>query len=184
MQELAKDVYLVKPGEIERDGDLIKFASSAVVLYDGDPPVVIDTGLREEWEKIRSGIEEVMPIEGVGAVINTHLHIDHIGCNPFFNAQVYGPEEDRFRKDARELDIGGLSIMDTPGHMWAHIAVVLETSETVVVAGDALPTRGNYEDWVPPNIHVDREKAMDSMQRIVDAADIIVPGHESPFRPK
>lgn len=181
--KLAKDVYLVKPGSIVRKGDIILFASSAVVLYGGDPPVVIDTALRQEWGEIKKGIEEICPVEKVGAVVNTHLHLDHTGCNPYFDAPVYGPRREQIWLDAHDLSIRGLSILDTPGHMWEHISVLLETDKRVVVAGDAIPIKGNYEKWVPPNIHVDREVALQSMKKIADVADIIVPGHEDPFYP-
>ena len=74
--------------------------------------------------------------------------------------------------------------METPGHTHGSITVVADTNEgRVAAAGDALPTLGNYQKWVPPGINFDRRTALISMEKIVDAADIIVPGHDDKFRP-
>jgi glyoxylase-like metal-dependent hydrolase (beta-lactamase superfamily II) len=73
-------------------------------------------------------------------------------------------------------------IMDTPGHCLGHIAVVYEGDETVVIAGDAIPTRDNYIKRLPPRIHIDREAAMRSFAEIEKIADIIVPGHDEVIR--
>ena len=53
--------------------------------------------------------------------------------------------------------------------------------QTVVLAGDALPTMGNYLKKVPPALHTDRNLALASMVRIMGIADIVVPGHDLPF---
>jgi glyoxylase-like metal-dependent hydrolase (beta-lactamase superfamily II) len=51
----------------------------------------------------------------------------------------------------------------------------------IVIAGDALPTFGNFQKKVPPALHVDRDQAVASMQRIVALADFVIPGHDFPF---
>jgi glyoxylase-like metal-dependent hydrolase (beta-lactamase superfamily II) len=71
--------------------------------------------------------------------------------------------------------------METPGHTLESISVVCDSSKRIVMAGDALPLMGNYLKWVPPRLHVDRGLAMKSMARIVEVADLVVPGHDSPF---
>jgi glyoxylase-like metal-dependent hydrolase (beta-lactamase superfamily II) len=40
----------------------------------------------------------------------------------------------------------------------------------------------NYLKWVPPGINIDPELALNSMRKIVDWADVVVPGHDKPFR--
>jgi len=75
----------------------------------------------------------------------------------------------------------GVWIMETPGHTLDSISVVCESSRRMVMAGDALPLMGNFLKWVPPRLHADRELALKSMARIVEVADLVVPGHDSPF---
>jgi hypothetical protein len=51
----------------------------------------------------------------------------------------------------------------------------------IVIAGDALPTLGNFLKTVPPALHVDRDLAIASMQRIMALAEFVVPGHDFAF---
>ncbi len=57
-----------------------------------------------------------------------------------------------------------------------------EKPETVIIAGDALPTRANYVKWVPPAIHFNRAVSLQSMSKIVEIADWVIPGHDEPFK--
>jgi glyoxylase-like metal-dependent hydrolase (beta-lactamase superfamily II) len=93
--------------------------------------------------------------------------------------------------------------MATPGHSLDSISIVVEgmpndtimanvanmanmvdkarTPPMIVIAGDALPTFGNFQKNVPPAIHVDRNLAVSSMEKLIQLADIVVPGHDYPF---
>jgi glyoxylase-like metal-dependent hydrolase (beta-lactamase superfamily II) len=51
----------------------------------------------------------------------------------------------------------------------------------IVIAGDALPTFGNFQKDVPPALHVDRNLAISSMNKIIALANTVVPGHDYPF---
>jgi glyoxylase-like metal-dependent hydrolase (beta-lactamase superfamily II) len=75
------------------------------------------------------------------------------------------------------------------GELGAELETEIETetemksndSGVIVIAGDALPTFGNFQKIVPPALHVDRDLAMASMQRIMALAEYVVPGHDFPF---
>jgi glyoxylase-like metal-dependent hydrolase (beta-lactamase superfamily II) len=54
-------------------------------------------------------------------------------------------------------------------------------SGVVVIAGDALPTLGNFLKTVPPALHVNRGLAIASLQRIIALADVVIPGHDFAF---
>jgi glyoxylase-like metal-dependent hydrolase (beta-lactamase superfamily II) len=78
--------------------------------------------------------------------------------------------------------------MATPGHTLDSISIVVEATKSsnvmasvLVIAGDALPTLNNLLKDVPPALHVDRNLAVSSMSRIIEIADIVVPGHDKPF---
>jgi glyoxylase-like metal-dependent hydrolase (beta-lactamase superfamily II) len=62
----------------------------------------------------------------------------------------------------------------------AHTAASAKAS-VIVIAGDALPTLNNLLKDVPPALHVDRKLALSSMSRVIEIADIVVPGHDKPF---
>ena len=72
--------------------------------------------------------------------------------------------------------------MHTPGHTPGSMSVLVQAEEIYGLVGDAIPTEDNARKWVPPGHHYDRDKAMESMARLIAAADIIVPGHGPSFR--
>lgn len=180
-EKVIEDVYVLKPGKLIRDDQgYIRYASSSVVLMIDEFPVIVDTGLREDRECINTSLEELdLTTDSIKAVINTHLHHDHMGCNNMFPAaEKYGPSS------CPERISGRIEVIETPGHSHSHIAVIFRGDETVVAAGDAIPTVNNYLERVPPRIHVDRELAMESFRKIESVADIIIPGHDRPLRIK
>ena len=108
-------------------------------------------------------------------MINTHTHQDHTGNNFLFSrAELLSPKEG-------DLIAPGVKIIATPGHTMDSISVVVESQNVVVLAGDALPTFSNYIKGVPPAHHVDRGMACRSMSKILQIADVVVPGHDRPF---
>jgi N-acyl homoserine lactone hydrolase len=176
--------FLLKAGLLERDeeGNILDARSSVTLILAASKMIVVDTGLAGEAEEILGRLAKLeLSPEEVDLVINTHNHPDHCGNNDlFWRAQVLsGKGAERIKEG--DIVAPGVWIMETPGHTLDCISVVCESSRRIVVAGDALPLMGNYLKWVPPRLHVDRDLAMKSMARIVEAADLVVPGHDLPF---
>lgn len=75
-------------------------------------------------------------------------------------------------------------IMETSGHTPDSSSIFMEWDNGLVyvAAGDAIPMKDNFDKWAPPAINYDEEEALTSMVRIVARADIIVPGHDKPFK--
>lgn len=79
----------------------------------------------------------------------------------------------------------GVRVLDTPGHT-AHHASLVVTSRVAgrtARAGDALLSYAYFlpgSTWTGNADFHDRALALESMQRIAHAADIIVPGHGAP----
>jgi glyoxylase-like metal-dependent hydrolase (beta-lactamase superfamily II) len=179
---------LLKPGHLERDvgGGILDARSSVTLILTPSKRIVVDTGLEDEAEQILGRLKELcLSPEEVDLVINTHDHPDHCGNNRLFSrAQILsgkvGGKGGGGLKEG-EIVASGVWIMETPGHTLDSISVVCESSRRIVVAGDALPLMGNYLKWVPPRLNVDRDQAMKSMARIIEVADLVVPGHDLPF---
>lgn len=175
---------MLKPGHLERDedGNILDARSSVTLILAPSKKIIVDTGLEDEAEEILGRLAELgLSPEEVDLVINTHDHLDHCGNNGLFRrARVFSGKGTGRLKEG-DVVAPGVWIMETPGHTLDSISVVCESSRTIVVAGDALPLMGNYLKWVPPRLHVDRDQAMKSMERIVEAADLVVPGHDLPF---
>ncbi len=158
------------------NGKAVELPMWIVAATDGEHKVVIDTGI-DELEPIVNGPEPFAhqkPEEktlvalkramgwdaaDVDAVINTHLHFDHCGCNQYFkNATLYVQRtewiaahnpvrgtahlyyEPYFSKkvisyfqwkflDGETEIYPGLIVIPTPGHTYGHQSVLLNTEQ-------------------------------------------------------
>jgi len=143
--------------------------------------------------------------EEIDIVIHTHLHNDHcendVLCT---NAEVYvqqaeidffnnpHPIDHRYYPDVLEgvnLKIidgdssitEGIEVLFTPGHTPGGQSVVVETSKgKAIITGlccnaENFPRGGGV---IAPGVHLDVIQAYESMKRIKEAADIIIPIHD------
>ncbi len=186
MEKVFDNIYIVKPGKVIYDEISVLYASSTVVLIDDERLILVDTGLSEDWNKITEGINECgFKVDDIDFIINTHLHIDHAGCNDRFDIPKYAHPREIKRGEFTDGVLpytnpitDKIEIIETPGHTWGHVSVVYHSDKTIVVAGDAIPTRNNYYARVIPRVHVDADLAMASFLKVEEIADIIIPGHE------
>lgn len=73
----------------------------------------------------------------------------------------------------------GIRILATPGHTFGGQSVAVETARgTAVVTGDVCFTYRNLEDDIPPGFNHDLVACYDSLARIREAADVVLPGHD------
>lgn len=182
-------VFLLKPGSILRDdqGGILDARSSVTLIISGLIRIVVDTGLSGEEELIVKALAETgLSVEDIDIIVNTHSHPDHCGANHLFSSARKAEVEDG------ETIAPGISILASPGHSEDSISVIVRgrfdcpdrsgnASSVIVIAGDALPTLNNFLKAVPPALHTDRDLAVASMKKIIEIADIVVPGHDHPF---
>jgi glyoxylase-like metal-dependent hydrolase (beta-lactamase superfamily II) len=182
-------VKVLKEGSIVREGDRIVDASSSVTLIEaGGRLVVVDTGSPRDEKLLAKLLGDVRVAPGdIEYVVNTHMHIDHAGCNEMFkNARLVAheledPPAGTIRiKGAADL-LPGVRIVPTPGHTHGSISVFVSGDKDCAICGDALPTRDNYLKHAPPSINVNPRLALRSMDMIIEWADEVVPGHDKPF---
>ena len=104
-------------------------------LYGADPCFVIDPGPADAGHVeaiVKAGEER----GGIGAVLATHSHEDHVGAGAYLDLKIPGDGE-RF---------GGLTALATPGHAAEH--VVFLTDDGVCFCGDLVLGLGST--IVPP----------------------------------
>ncbi|MFZ3111761.1 MBL fold metallo-hydrolase [Methanothrix sp.] len=182
-------VYLLKPGSILRDqAGIILDARSSVTLIECEKGmIIVDSGQEGDGEVILKALAD-LGLEGsdIDIIVNTHSHPDHCANNRLFSrAKTVYPKDG-------ELIAPGVRALATPGHSPDSISVLVDaaiqqgdgmapTSRRVVIAGDALPTLGNFQKRVPPAVHYDRALAVASMNKIIEMADMVIPGHDRPF---
>jgi N-acyl homoserine lactone hydrolase len=174
---------VIKSGSILRDecGKILDARSSVSLIIAERRKILVDSGLKGEENTIIEGLADYgLEIRDIDTLINTHFHNDHVGNNYLFSgADIIFPREG-------DKIAPGVRIIETPGHSMDSISVVVDSRifdsmQTIVIAGDALPTFGNYIKMVPPALHINRELAILSMLKILRIADIVIPGHDNPF---
>lgn len=182
-------VRLVRRGFIERQGTAIVDASASVTLIEAsDRLTIVDTGSPRECDDLLFALKAIqVEPKDVDIVVNTHLHIDHCGCNELFeNAVVYAhqlesPPIGNLRICGSMILFPGVEVVHTPGHTAGSVTVFVRAEKRYAICGDAIPTKANYDSHVPPFIAIDKNLATKSMDAIIASADTIIPGHDAPF---
>lgn len=87
--------------------------------------------------------------------------------------------------------VKGVSVMLTPGHSPGGQTVLVETSRDVVALTGFCCIKENFEPprgvrgisrrFILPGIHIDIEELYESMERIAEASDIVVPIHDPSY---
>jgi N-acyl homoserine lactone hydrolase len=146
------------------------------------------------WKRPKT-IAEQLAMLGIGAgdirlVAVSHTHPDHVGNVDMFSAATVliqrAEYESAFaqpntpfsaehpaRKLDGDLDIfgdGSVRIISTPGHTRGHQSLLVRLANTgaILLTGDAVHFRDNWEHRRIPSMNVDREQTLASLQRIAD----------------
>lgn len=123
----------------------------------------------------------------------SHTHPDHIGNVEMFpQATLYvqkaeydwpgANNEPRFKPShpvellSGDKDVfgdGSLTILSTPGHTPGHQSLLVKLPQTgaVVLSGDAVHFRSNWENRRVPSMNANKEQSAASMQKIADTLD-------------
>ena len=176
-------------GSLVRGGTILEAHSTSTLIRTDELNVVVDTSSKYLLPSIKTSLKQigVLP-KDVDIIVLTHAHPDHCGNNDLFNkAKIYvraeeGIEGNNVIAVSKDIDIApGLRLVHTPGHTHGSMSVFAEGDRRYAMTGDALPLEDNFRRMVPPGINYDPETAMKSIKSIIGYADVIVPGHGSPF---
>lgn len=132
-------------------------------------------------------------------MINSHLHMDHAGGNPYFpNTPIYIQQKEwdlvnqgnasyappecmlpNLNYKIVEGDVEpfpGIKLLSTPGHSPGHQSVLVTTEKTgsILLTVDMAYTRNNYEDGVP-FFTFDSTQAAQSIERVKQEMEEIQP---------
>jgi glyoxylase-like metal-dependent hydrolase (beta-lactamase superfamily II) len=146
----------------------------------------------------------------IDMVVLTHAHWDHVqNIDVFPHAPVYlHPDERRYcerphpndwatpvwtrdileRTQLHEIADGdelipGVGVLDLAGHSAGSIGLTVQNEQGLsVITGDALHYASVAVTRQPPLVFWNAAEALASIDRVVELADIIYPGHDRPFR--
>jgi glyoxylase-like metal-dependent hydrolase (beta-lactamase superfamily II) len=143
--------------------------------------------------------------EDIDIIIHTHLHNDHCendykctGAEVYVQKREYGfmqdphPVDHRYYPDVLddnkiiEIDgdaniLDGIDVIFSPGHSVGGQSVAVNTGEGQAVITGFCCNDKNFPATGPaiaPGVHIDLTEAYDSIQKIKQMADILIPLHD------
>jgi N-acyl homoserine lactone hydrolase len=189
---------------------VIGFCSA--ILIEGDQRILVDTGHVGRRTTLEAALADrgLRPAD-VDVTVMSHAHWDHAQNFDLFDHApmlIHSAERKYARQPHRndwatpqwtgamietqsnivEVEDGheiepGVRIAHTPGHSPGSISVLVDTDDgTVAVTGDVLHFARVALTKVNPLIFWNEDQARASIERIIDDADLIYPGHDRPFR--
>lgn len=178
--------HLLHAGYIRNEG--VTVGSSVSLVEDDGVVIVVDPGLVAEPDAILRPLADLghAPTD-VTHVVLTHHHPDHtINAALFPNAEVVdawahyrGDQWVDHDGDGHRLSPSVWLIM-TPGHTAEDLTLLAKTDEGVVACTHAW-WRTDRTPEVDPGAD-DQAVLEASRERILELADLVVPGHGEPFR--
>ena len=179
-------VHVLHPGYIREGGSRV--GSSVSLVRDGDALIVVDPGLVADRALILDPLASlgVRP-DDVTHVFLSHHHPDHtVNVALFPNVEVVDFWARYVGDQWLDHDGDGYRLAPrsqlwlTPGHTEEDASLVVEADDGTYVfthawwGGDRTPA---VDPYAPDQTVLDRSRA-----RILEVADIVVPGHGEPFR--
>ena len=179
-------VDLIHPGYIRAEGSRV--GSSISLIRDGDAIVIADPGLVAS----RSLILEPLAAFGIAPEAVTHVFLSHHHPDHTMNAGLFPNAEvidfwARYRDDLW-LDHGGdgwqmtdhSRLWLTPGHTEEDASLIVEADDGVYALThlwwrtDRTP---EIDPYAPDQAVLETQR-----RRVLEVADIVIPGHGEPFR--
>jgi glyoxylase-like metal-dependent hydrolase (beta-lactamase superfamily II) len=95
---------MLVPDHLDADGEMVQVAMQSWILRSDGRTIVVDTGVGndktrpavEAWDHLGTGYLAALTAAGVrpedvDLVVNTHLHVDHVGWNTLLRDGAWGP---------------------------------------------------------------------------------------------
>jgi N-acyl homoserine lactone hydrolase len=176
------------------------------LIRSGPEAILFDTGHAGRRRALvaslaRHGLEP----GDITTVVVSHSHYDHVQnldlfpqaalclhpaelapapddpARPPWTRHLFDGREVRPVAAATEL-APGVRVLPLPGHTAGSVGLVAETARgSAVCTGDALSSAAALRAGVPAVVRGDPEQARASLRRAAGLADLIFPGHDTPF---
>ncbi|CAN9509814.1 unnamed protein product [Ophioblennius macclurei] len=186
-------VSVLKAGYCRPQADGSFRADGTISLLTGPSTVLVDTG--GPWDRdflLACLRDRDLEPEDVGWVVGTHGHSDHVGnLNLFPGARLLVgfdmSDGDAYRPNrlAQGMPVcidSHVTVLPTPGHTGQDVSVQVKGTAvgTVLVAGDLFECCSDENTWRSVSMNPAVQEV--SRQEALRTADLIIPGHGTPFR--
>lgn len=184
------DILCVGSLTRDDDGNVTEAHSTSVLVRTPGHTMVVDPSTRFMRPAVKTSFKQIGVFsKDVDIVVLTHTHSDHIeNLDLYPNATVYVHRGGKTEiPGARVIDgdehvlTTGVRMVHTPGHCTEEVSVFVDADRHYAIAGDTIPLEDNFIKDVPPALNTDRRLALESIKRIRDYADVVIPGHGLPF---
>lgn len=185
--------------------------STVALVQSGSHNLLVDTGSYGDRAQLLIALHEIaLSPDEIDGLFLTHFHYDHIlnfdlfpnamihlsaeeidyvqgggyqsANDPFVPAALYSLLERRIKPFSGDVELlPGMRTVPLPGHTPGMTGLLLDR-EGVLFAGDGIKNGHEFVKGKPPPVFGDSEDALRSYQRGSEVAQIIVPGHDNPFR--
>lgn len=178
------EVKILITGYTSQDSDE-KTCATISLVKDGNIIMVADPGVvGNQQEIIESLAKEKLTADDVNYVFITHSHLDHYrNIGMFKNAKTleyWGIWDKNTVIDWNENFTENISIIRTPGHNYDGLTLLVKTDKGIVaIAGDVFWKENFPEIDEYAN---DMEQLRISRQKVLAAADYIIPGHADIYK--
>ncbi|MHA1269712.1 MAG: MBL fold metallo-hydrolase [Candidatus Helarchaeota archaeon] len=192
---MIKRIKIIRPGYLVRakNGIILDARSSVILIQTQKYNIIVDSSRRRDRDLIIKNLNKhgLNPTD-IDILINTHGHKDHIGNNDLFTtSRIYthhlfnAKTKCTIRIKKFPFNISDdIKIIETPGHSYDSLSILLKKKNIYAITGDSIPLKNNILNWIPPVVNVNPNEAMKSMKKIINLANIIIPGHDFPFKIK
>ncbi len=157
------------------------------LVRSGDVVIVVDPGmLRDRTDLVAALQQHQLGVDDVSHVFLTHHHVDHTRNVGMFPRAVVVDNESTYAGDVwgehsgdGHLLADDVTILQTPGHSTECASLLVVTASQRVVLTHAWW----FSDMTPVQdpLAADQGALEVSRRRILDLADVVVPGHGAPF---
>ena len=181
------------------------------LIRDGDRNILVDVGHMGRRVLLMERLQAMgLSPADIHGIVLTHAHWDHcLNVDIFPNARLMlSVREHEYARQPNELDwatpkwtgavldrhpidevkdgdeiVGGVRIMEVPGHSPGSIAVLVQTPQGITgIVGDALTNAASVAAGICYLVFWSEDEARKSVAKIMNTCDIVYPGHDRAFR--
>ena len=184
----------------------------STLLIRGSQNIIVDTGHVGQRRALQKALNDrnLQPAD-INIAVMTHAHWDHAQNYDIFpaaevlihewerkyirnphpndwatplwtNAMIDSLGKVKEVEDGYQLE-DGITVMHTPGHSAGTMALIVETEEgPVAITGDGIANAKVMSTKINANVFWNEADSKRSIERISQAAEIIYPGHDRPFK--
>ena len=199
---MSNQVFALYTGYSRTDNDDNKLmyanCSCTLIRTKNGRNIIVDTMTAWDGDRIKGAlaIHQLLP-EDIHAVVCTHGHSDHTGCNYLFlNAEwhITGAcisQRDKYvqwdwEAAAFQLDVDNVMVVKTPGHTLQCVTVLVHNTqlgEMLGICGDLFEKVEDIDKaelWLEAGSENAKEQRRQRLQ-LAEICDYIIPGHGEGF---